>query len=210
MDRNATAFAVSSKVGRGVIQYRLEASEVEWEIAPGRTVRGCGFNGQVPGPVLEAKQGVPLEIEFTNRLPEPTVIHWHGLRIPAAMDGTAIVQRPVQPGETFTYRFTPPDAGTFWYHPHLNETEQLEKGLYGALIVRAANELTLDGEKVLVFDDLRVDKKGQIAKFSGLKDRHNGTDGGLIEAPASEEEVLLPAADRVELAVGPFEKEGDV
>jgi FtsP/CotA-like multicopper oxidase with cupredoxin domain len=249
-------------VGNGgeVVRYRLEASEIESEIAPGRTVCGYGFNGQVPGPVMEAKQGVPLEIEFTNRLPEPTVIHWHGLRIPAAMDATEIVQRPIQPGETFTYRFTPPDAGTFWYHPHFNETEQLEKGLYGALIVRAADELTLDDEKVLVFDDLRVDKSGQIAKFGGLMDRHNGregnvrlingrsepeltiaagqverwrivnassaryvrlslgglpfqiigTDGGLIEAPVTVTEVLLPAADRVELAVGPFEEEGAV
>ena len=243
-----------------VIRYRLEAAEIEWEIAPGRTVRGYGFNGQVPGPVLEAKQGVPLEIEFTNRLPEPTVIHWHGLRIPAAMDGTEIVQRPIQPGETFTYRFTPPDAGTFWYHPHVNETEQLEKGLYGALIVRAADELTLDDEKVLVFDDVRVDTSGQIAKFGGLIDRHNGregnvrlingtsepeltiaagqierwrivnassaryvrlslggrpfqiigSDGGLIEAPVTVTEVLLPAADRVELAVGPFDDQGAV
>ena len=243
-----------------VIRYRLEASEIEWEIAPGRTVRGYGFNGQVPGPVLEAKQGVPLEVEFTNRLPEPTVIHWHGLQIPAAMDGTEIVQRPVQPGETFTYRFTPPDAGTFWYHPHFNETEQLEKGLYGALVVRAADELALDDEKILVFDDVRVDKTGQIAKFGGLMDRHNGregnvrlingtsepeltiaagqierwrivnassaryvrlslggksfqiigTDGGLIEAPVTVTEVLIPAADRVELAVGPFENEGVV
>ena len=246
--------------GGTVIRYRLEASQVEWAIAPGRTVRGYGFNGQVPGPVLQAKQGVPLEIEFTNRLPEPTVIHWHGLRIPAAMDGTEVVQRPVQPGETFTYRFTPPDAGTFWYHPHFNETEQLEKGLYGALIVRAADELALDDEQILVFEDLRVDKTGQIAKFGGLMDRHNGregnvrlingtsepeltiaagqierwrivnassaryvrlslggtpfqiigTDGGLIEAPVTVTEVLLPAADRVELAVGPFETEGAV
>ena len=243
-----------------VVRYRLEAGEVEWEIAPGRKIRGYGFNGQVPGPVLEAKQGVPLEIEFTNRLPEPTVIHWHGLRIPAVMDGTEDVQRPVQPGESFTYRFTPPDDGTFWYHPHANETEQLEKGLYGALIVRAPDDLALDGEQILVFDDLRVDTSGQIAKFGGLMDRHNGregnvrlingtsepelaiaagqierwrivnassaryvrlslgglpfqiigTDGGLIEAPVAAEEVLLPPGDRVELAVGPFEKEGDV
>jgi FtsP/CotA-like multicopper oxidase with cupredoxin domain len=246
--------------GDEVVRHRLEASEIEWEIAPGRTVRGYGFNGQVPGPVLEAKQGVPLEIEFTNQLPEPTVIHWHGLRIPAAMDGTEIVQRPIQPGETFTYRFTPPDAGTFWYHSHANETEQMEKGLYGALIVRAADELTLDGEKILVFDDLRIDTGGQIAKFGGLMDRHNGregsvrlingtsepeltiaagqierwrivnassaryvrlslgglpfqiigTDGGMIEAPVTATEVLLPPADRIELAVGPFENEGAV
>jgi FtsP/CotA-like multicopper oxidase with cupredoxin domain len=255
-----TKASAASSEGGTVVRYRLEAGQVDWEIAPGRKVRGYGFNGQVPGPVLEAKQGVPLEIEFTNRLPEPTVIHWHGLRISAAMDGTEVVQRPVQPGETFTYRFTPPDAGTFWYHPHANETEQLEKGLYGALIVRAADELALDGEKILVFDDLRVDESGQIAKFGGLMDRHNGregnvrlisgtseadfaiaagqierwrivnassaryirlslgglpfqiigTDGGFIEAPVTAEEVLLPPADRVELAVGPFEKEGDV
>jgi FtsP/CotA-like multicopper oxidase with cupredoxin domain len=243
-----------------VVRYRLEAREVEWEIAPGRKVRGYGFNGQVPGPVLEAKQGVPLEIEFTNRLPEPTVIHWHGLRVPAAMDGTEVVQRLVQPGETFVYRFTPPDAGTFWYHSHRNETEQMEKGLYGALIVRAADELALDGEKILVFDDPRVDKSGYIAKFGGLMDRHNGregnvrlingtsepelsmaagqierwrivnassaryirlslgglpfqiigTDGGLIEAPVTVEEVLLPPADRVEITIGPVEEEGAV
>src|SRR5437899_9598167 len=60
--------------GESVVRYRLEAGEVDWEIAPGRRVRGYGFNGEVPGPILEAKQGVPLEIEFTNRLPEPTVI----------------------------------------------------------------------------------------------------------------------------------------
>lgn len=246
--------------GGEVIRYHLEAGEVDWEIAPGHKVRGYGLNGQAPGPVLEAKQGVRLEIEFTNRLPEPTVIHWHGLRVPAAMDGTEVVQRLIQPGETFTYRFTPPDAGTFWYHSHANETEQMEKGLYGALVVRAADELTLDAEKILVFDDLRVDKTGQIAKFGGLMDRHNGregnvrlingssepeievaagqierwrivnassaryirlslggrpfhiigTDGGLIEAPVTVEEVLLPPADRVEIAVGPFENEGDV
>lgn len=263
--KRATAFAADDRFNQvadagGVSAYRLEASEIAWEISPGRVVRGYGFNGQVPGPVLEARQGVPLEIEFTNRLPEPTVIHWHGLRIRAAMDGTEAVQRPIQPGETFTYRFTPPDAGTFWYHPHFNETEQLEKGLYGALIVRAADELAFDDEKILVFDDLRVDKAGQIAKFGGLMDRHNGregnvrlingmaepeltiaagqierwrivnassaryvrlslggtpfqiigTDGGLIETPVTATEVLLPAADRVELAVGPFEKEGTV
>jgi FtsP/CotA-like multicopper oxidase with cupredoxin domain len=251
---------VASSEAGNVIRYDLEAGEVEWETAPGRTIRGYGFNGQVPGPVLEARQGVPLEIAFTNRLPEPTVIHWHGLRIPAAMDGTEVVQCLVQPGEAFTYRFTPPDAGTFWYHRHHNETEQLEKGLYGALIVRASDEPALDGEQVLVFDDVRVDKRGQIAKFGGMLDRHNGregnvllingtaepeftvaagqierwrivnassaryvrlslgglpfriigSDGGLIEAPVTAEEVLLPPGDRVELAVGPFEEEGAV
>ncbi len=184
--------------GGEVVRYRLEAGEVDWQIAPGRTVRGYGFNGQVPGPVIEAKHGVPLEIEFTNRLPEPTVIHWHGLRVPAAMDGTESVQRLVQPGETFTYRFTPPDAGTFWYHSHANETEQVEKGLYGALIVRAADELALDDEKLLVFDDLRTDRTGQIAKFGGLMDRHNGREGNVRLINGTSEPELTIAAGQIE------------
>jgi FtsP/CotA-like multicopper oxidase with cupredoxin domain len=236
------------------VRVELEATEIAWEYAPGRVVAGYGFNRQVPGPVIEAKQGVPLEIRLVNHLPEPTVVHWHGLRIPAEMDGTEVVQRPVQPGETFVYRFTPPDAGTFWYHPHANETVQLEKGLYGALLVRSADEPLLDGEQILVLDDLKVDRKGRIARFGGRMERHNGregnvrlvngkavpeltiaagqrerwrivnassartvrlslggrpfrilgTGGGLLEAPVEATEHLLAAADRVDLAVGPF------
>lgn len=204
---SASSVSTEEEAGARVIRHQLEAGEIEWAIAPGRTVRGYGFNGQVPGPVLEAQQGVPLEIAFTNRLPEPTVIHWHGLRIPAAMDGTEDVQRPIQPGETFTYRFTPPDAGTFWYHPHFNETEQLEKGLYGALIVRDADVadgadeaggLAFDGEQILVFDDVRVDKTGQIAKFGGLMDRHNGREGNVRLINGASEPELTIAAGQIE------------
>jgi FtsP/CotA-like multicopper oxidase with cupredoxin domain len=232
----------------------LEARETNWEVAPGVAIAGFSYNGQVPGPTIELQQGVPVEIQFTNRLSEPTLIHWHGLRIPASMDGTQSTQRPVEPGGTFTYRFTPPDAGTFWYHPHANETEQLEKGLYGAFIVRGAGEPIVDREQVLVFDDVNADKEGRLAKFGGLRERHDGregdirlingkaepqltiaagqierwriinassaryvrlslggvpfriigSDGGLIEAPVEATEVLLPAADRVEILVGPF------
>lgn len=242
--------------GQEVIRIALEARQTDWEVAPGVTISGYGYNGQVPGPVIEARQNVPLEITFTNHLQEPTLIHWHGLQIPAAMDGTQATQRPVAPGETFIYRFTPPDAGTFWYHPHANETEQLEKGLYGALIVRGSDEPIVDREQILVFDDVDADKKGRLAKFGGFRERHDGregdirlingkaepqltiaagqierwriinassaryirlslggapfriigTDGGLIEAPVEATEVLLPAADRVEILVGPFEE----
>lgn len=133
-----------------------------------------------------------LEVHLTNRLSEPTSVHWHGLRVPAPMDGTDMVQAPVAPGTSFTNRFRLTDAGTFWYHPHSNETVQLERGLYGALIVRGDNEAALDGEQVLVFDDLKLDKQGQLAKFGGFVQTHDGREG-----------------DRVELAVGPFE-EGDI
>ncbi len=180
------------------IRIDLEARETGWEIRPGQTVAGYGYNGQVPGPIIEARQGVPLEVRFTNRLPEPTLIHWHGLRVPAAMDGTESTQRPVQPGETFTYRFTPPDAGTLWYHPHSNEPEQMEKGLYGALIVRGADELVVDREQILVLDDLKLDRKGRIARFGGLVQRHDGREGDIRLVNGVAEPELTIAAGQVE------------
>ena len=180
------------------IRVALEARPTNWEVAPGITISGYGYNGQVPGPVIEAKQGVPLEIAFTNSLSEPTLIHWHGLQIPAAMDGTQATQRPVAPGQTFIYRFTPPDAGTFWYHPHANETEQLEKGLYGALIVRGENELTVDREQILVLDDVNADKQGRLAKFGGFRERHDGREGDIRLINGKAEPELTIAAGQVE------------
>ena len=240
--------------GRSVVRVELEAAETDWEFTPGRTTRAWTFNGQIPGPTLEARVGDVLEVRFTNRLPEPTNIHWHGLQIPAAMDGTDMVQQPIAPGETFTYRFRLPDAGTFWYHPHSNEVVQLERGLYGAIIVRGPSEPELDADRVLVLDDVALDRKGQIKPPGWWIEQHDGrqgntrlvngkkepeltiaagqverwrivnaasaryvrlsiggqpftiigTDGGLIDAPVTVNEVLVTPADRVELAVGPF------
>ncbi|HEU4491458.1 MAG TPA: multicopper oxidase domain-containing protein, partial [Jiangellales bacterium] len=83
----------------------LVAADVTWQCAPDRMVRGYAYNGRVPGPVIEAAQGQTLVVRFRNALPEPTTIHWHGLRVPAAMDGTELVQHPVQPGRSFDYVF---------------------------------------------------------------------------------------------------------
>src|SRR5919199_5097982 len=91
--------AAEPDVGRSVVEVDLEAREVDWEFTPGRVTRVWGFNGRVPGPTIEARVGDVLEVHFINRLPEPTTIHWHGLRVPAAMDGTDMVQRPIAPGE---------------------------------------------------------------------------------------------------------------
>ncbi len=183
---------------RPAVRIALEARPTNWDAAPGITISGYGYNGQVPGPVIEARRGEPLEIAFTNNLPEPTLIHWHGLQIPAAMDGTQATQQPVAPGETFTYRFTPPDAGTFWYHPHANETEQLEKGLYGALIVRGDDEPAVDREQILVFDDVNADKQGRLAKFGGFRERHDGREGDIRLINGKAEPQLTIAAGQVE------------
>ena len=159
------------------VNIELDARETEWEVGPGLVIPAYGFNGQVPGPVIEARVGDTVAIQLTNSLPEPTTIHWHGLRVPAAMDGTEIVQHPVPPGETFEYRFTVPDAATFWYHPHTNETAQLEKGLYGAFVIRDPDDPVFDGERVLVLDDLKLDRTGELASFGGRKERHDGRRG---------------------------------
>ena len=161
------------------VTVELDAREVEWEFAPGRTIRGFAYNGQVPGPLIEAKVGDTIEVRLTNSLPQPTTIHWHGIRVPAEMDGTEAVQPPVEPGQTFEYRFVVPDAGTFWYHSHTNETEQLERGLYGALVVRGVDEPSFDGERVLLLDDLKLDPDGEVAPFGDEHEHHAGREGDV-------------------------------
>jgi FtsP/CotA-like multicopper oxidase with cupredoxin domain len=184
--------------GGSVVQLELEAREVDWEFTPGRVTRAWGYNGQIPGPTIRARVGDVLEIRFTNKLPEPTTIHWHGLQIPAAMDGTDMVQHPIQPGESFTYRFKLPDAGTFWYHPHSNETVQLERGLYGAIVVLGEDEPLLDAERVLVLDDVQLDRKGQIKPPGWWIERHDGRQGSTRLVNGRKEPELTIAAGQVE------------
>jgi FtsP/CotA-like multicopper oxidase with cupredoxin domain len=189
---------IETKLEPGMIGVGLDARETEWDFAPGRTVRGYGFNGQVPGPSIEARVGDTLVVELTNGLAEPTTIHWHGLRVPADMDGTEAVQRAVEPGETFEYRFVLPDAGTFWYHSHVNETEQIERGLYGALIVRGPDEPVLDRERVLLIDDLKLDEEGQIAPFGDPHQHHAGREGAVRLINGRQEPELEIAGGQIE------------
>src|ERR1043166_10274972 len=102
----------------GLVEVAIEAREVEWEFAPGQSITGFALNGVVPGPTIEANCGDTLAVRLTNNLPQPTMIHWHGIRVPASMDGTGAVQRAVEPGETFEYRFEVPEAGTYWSPSH--------------------------------------------------------------------------------------------
>lgn len=176
----------------------LEARETEWQFAPGRSIGGYGFNGHVPGPLIEAEVGDELVVELTNRLAEPTTIHWHGLRVPAEMDGTEMVQRPVEPGESYEYCFVLPDAATFWYHSHVNETEQLERGLYGALVVRGPDEPTVDREQVLMLDDLKLDPEGDVAPFGDEHEHHAGREGDVRLVNGRQEPELEIAAGQVE------------
>jgi len=163
--------------------FELTASEFNWELSEGKMIKAWGFNNQIPAPTIKAKKGDELFIKVKNNLPEPTLIHWHGIRLPAAMDGTGEMQKSIQPGEEFEYRFVVSDAGTFWFHSHHNETVQLERGMYGALIVEDLADPITDGEKVFMIDDMKLDKSNEFVKggfFARWKERHDGREGDTV------------------------------
>ncbi len=116
--------------------FRIIAEVKPWLVAPGITVQAWTYNGTVPGPTLHVRAGDRVRVIFTNHLPEPTTIHWHGIDVAPDMDGVpGFSQAAVAPGETFTYEFTADDPGTYIYHTHYDDFNQLDHGLYGAVVV---------------------------------------------------------------------------
>lgn len=164
-----------------VVEVDLVASAGDAELVAGRMTRSLLYNNRTPGPTLHARVGDRVRVHFRNDLQEPTTIHWHGLRIPAEMDGNPMVQPPVMPGGTFDYEFVVRDPGTFWYHPHVNTIEQLDRGLYGAIVVHEAEPPRFTAERVFVLDDVRLDARGAIAPFaSGGHDAVHGRAGNYL------------------------------
>lgn len=141
------------------------------------------YNGQVPGPALRVRQGDRLRVQVDNRLHEPTTVHWHGIRLPNAMDGVpGLTQPPIAPGEHFVYEFAPPDAGTFFYHPHQRGYEQVARGLAGALIVEEREPIAVDRDEVWALGDWRLDRDASIrGGFGAFMDAsHNGRVGNTV------------------------------
>ncbi len=153
------------------------------------------YNDVLPGPLLQARVGDRVIVHFTNELSEPTTIHWHGLRISDQMDGSPMIQAPVEPGQSFTYDFTVPDAGTFWYHTHAHQIEQLERGLYGAIVVHEAELPAFSTERVFVADDIRLDTENQIAPFNASgPDIGMGRVGNTLLVNGAEAPIAPPIA----------------
>lgn len=164
---------------------RLRTGPAPWSLKPvGPDVSGAwGYNGLIPGPTLRYRQGETLRILLDNGLAQPTTVHWHGIRLPNAMDGVPhVTQAPVEPGETFEYVFDLPDAGTFWYHSHLNGPEQLARGLVGALVVEEPGPYPADRDIVWLLDDWRLTRDGAITEdFNDLHDMsHAGRIGNTV------------------------------
>ena len=132
----ATALGSVAPVSRSfaeseINQYRLAATRAVVNLTgngyPDTAV--WAYDGRVPGPEIRVRQGESIRVVVSNRLGEGTTVHWHGIRVPNAMDGVpGLTQQPIRPGESFTYEFTPPDAGTFWYHPMLTRYNSLGAG----------------------------------------------------------------------------------
>jgi FtsP/CotA-like multicopper oxidase with cupredoxin domain len=116
--------------------FHLRAEPVKHVIAPGLEIEAWGYNGTSPGPLLEATEGERVRIYVTNKLREPTSIHWHGVFVPNGMDGVAgLTQAPIAPGKTYKYEFVFDRAGTFMYHPHVDEMTQIAQGMMGMIVV---------------------------------------------------------------------------
>lgn len=120
----------------GVKVGHLIAHELDHEFTPGLRAKVWGYNGSSPGPTLEVTEGDAVRLYVTNRLPEPTTVHWHGVILPNGMDGVSgLTQKPIKPNETFLYEFTFKNAGTFMYHPHYDEMTQMALGMMGMIVV---------------------------------------------------------------------------
>lgn len=182
--------------------FHLTAGEFAWQLSPERNIKAWGFNSQLPGPELRVKKGDELVVRVTNNLPEPTIVHWHGIRLPASMDGTGEVQKPIQPGEEFEYRFVVPDAGTFWYHSHYNETEQMERGMYGSLIVEDDNDPVVDRDRVLMIDDMKLTENDEFKQHGWFLprfvERHDGREGDTLLISGKEQPKIDMHAGQTE------------
>ncbi len=157
--------ATDENPAAGIVEVRLEATVATKAYPGARAVPVWSYNGVVPGPLIDANVGDKVIVHFKNSLPEETTIHWHGVRVPAAMDGTPATQAPVPPGGTFDYSFTLKDAGLFWFHPHVRSDVQVHKGLYGIIRVRGVSEPQADQEGIVVLDDVTVLPDGTLAEY---------------------------------------------
>ena len=154
-------------------EFHLVAEPVTREIAPGMTVNLWGYNGQTPGPTIEAVEGDKVRIFVTNKLPEHTTIHWHGMLVPNGMDGVGGLTQPHIPsGKTFVYEFLLKNSGTFMYHPHSDEMVQMAMGMMGMVVVHPKDPQfrRVDRDFVFIMSAYRFDPGTSLPKVAEMTD----------------------------------------
>jgi len=157
----------------GVKEFHLVAEPVVREISPGMKAHLWGYNGQSPGPTIEAVEGDRVRIFVTNRLPEPTSIHWHGFLLPNGMDGVSgMTQTPIKAGKTFVYEFDLRKSGTFMYHPHADEMTQMAMGMMGMFIVHPKNPnfMRVDRDFVFLLNAFDIEPGSATPKVNTMLD----------------------------------------
>lgn len=172
----------------------LKAAAVTAQILPEEknTTELLGFNGSTPGPELRARVGDMLDVRFENAIGSGSAIHWHGIRIENGMDGVPGLTQPlIEDGQGFDYSFRLPDAGTFWYHSHHRSWEQVERGLYGALIVEEEDPPAVDHDITVILDDWRIERDGTLVEDFG--NRHDFSHAGRLGTFAR----IIPSVDTV-------------
>ncbi len=191
--------ACSAVPGAGRLrEFELQAMPGQALADSGKPVAAWTFGGKVPGTQLRVQQGDRLRVAVSNQLSQPTTVHWHGIRVPNAMDGVPyLTQPPIPPGGRFIYEFDVPDAGTFWYHSHFQSAEQLDRGLYGTLIVQEKRSPAFHRDISWVLDDWRTTAQGSISESYGNAHdmSHAGRIGNVITVNGS-------VADRTSIAAG--------
>lgn len=161
------------------VEVNLTAAPAKLTLQAGVTTDVFAYNGQIPGPTLDVREGDKVIVHFKNNLSEPTTVHWHGIHLPFESDGSPF--HPVEPGKTHDYVFTvrPGTAGTYWYHPHPDHRTGLMigKGLFGGIIVRAADDPLPKSipEKLIMLSDNRFLTDGSI-DFPDPRSHHGGID----------------------------------
>ncbi len=154
-------------------EFHLVAEPVVREFAPGMTANLWGYNGQSPGPTIEAVEGDKVRIFVTNRLPEHTTVHWHGMTVPSGMDGVGGLTQPhIKPGKTFVYEFELKKSGTFMYHPHSDEMVQMAMGMMGMFIVhpREPSFRAVDRDFVFMMNSYRIDPGTYLPRVNEMTD----------------------------------------
>jgi FtsP/CotA-like multicopper oxidase with cupredoxin domain len=160
-----------------VVEIDVEAKESTANYVEGKTTKVLSYGGKVPGPLVDAKAGDKLVVHFKNSLTEATTIHWHGVRVPNDMDG---ISPHVVAGASFDYSFTLPDAGLFWFHPHMDAAMQTNRGMFGVIRVRGASEPEADDERVMVLDDVKLDSAGQFSDTIDSDTEMMGREGKIL------------------------------
>jgi FtsP/CotA-like multicopper oxidase with cupredoxin domain len=179
MNDDPNVVEVALVAAQGTLQYLPDGAAEIWGYRDG-TLQNAKVS--VPGPRLEVEQGQQVVVHFENQLPEETTIHWHGLRVPNAADGTPSVQVSVQPGESYDYRFVATNPGTFWYHPHIRSDVQIERGLYGAVVVHGGPNIPVDADRTFVIDDVKLEATGDLSTQTGPLDIMLGRQGNVLLA----------------------------